>query len=183
MTNKEKTLYRLNSARTAHVRWMNSIKLLISGISVDTESIELTPTESQFGQWYYNEAVLFLQNKPRMVLEDIELILIALHDKYMKIYPIYTKKKKFLDNLLGSKSRVNDHETELSHRYYEELVVLSDKLKQKLRILENQLISLDESHFSVLSVILDESQKHTADRTFMMEENQEKAYFYGTRGR
>lgn len=184
MTDKAKTIHRLNQARTAHIRWINSIKMLISGIS-NTDSIELTPTESEFGRWYYNEAIMFLNDKPRMVLEDIELLLIALHDKYMKIYPIYNKKKNVFGNLLGSKSKVSEHETELSQRYYEEIIALSDKLKQKIRILESQLMSMNDEKFSVLASFIDsQTDKPTLVSTVAEDESPaENAYFYGTRGR
>lgn len=94
MTNKEKFIHNMHQARTAHIRWVHAIKLLISGMDADEKQITLDATHSQFGVWYYSEAMLFNLEISRLVLEEIENILMELHDKYMKIYPIYYENKK-----------------------------------------------------------------------------------------
>jgi hypothetical protein len=146
MTSKERFVHNLHQERSTHIRWVNTIKLLVSGIDINEKHITPDATTSEFGVWFYQEAMLFTLDTPRMVLEDIEELFHTLYDKYMKIYSIYygQKKKPFLGSLLGAKAKVSEHEMELSHRYYEEIVVLSDKLKHKLRILESQLMSFSE---------------------------------------
>jgi len=186
VTNKEKSIHHLHQARTAHIRWVNAIKLLVSGIDVASESIALAATDSPFGKWFYGEAMLFTLGTSRMVLEEIETLLLSLHDKYTKIYPIYygQKKKNLLGDILGRKSQASEYEIELSIRYYEEIVLLSDKLKHKLRILESQLMSLGEEKFDGIAkyIQIEETQ---AVKTEIQEphNNQEEAYYYGTRGR
>lgn len=186
MTKKEKSIHNLHQARTEHIRWVNSIKLLVSGIDVSPESIALSPTESPFGKWFYSEAMIFSMGTSRMVLEEIEVLLLALHDKYMKIYPIYygNKKKNLLGSFLGAKTKASEHEIELSVRYYEEIVDLSDKFKHKLRILESQLLSLGEEKFDRVV----EYNEPVAEKPILLtipesEPISEEAYFYGTRGR
>lgn len=187
MTNKEKSVHNLHQARTSHIRWVNSIKLLISGIDVPPETITLSATDSLFGQWFYEEAMLFSLGTSRMVLEEIEELFLSLHDKYMKIYPIYygKSKKTLLGGLLGNKAKVTEYEIEFSQRHYEEIIVLSDKLKHKLRILESQLMSLGEEKFNLIagyakSEIPEENMNLKIPETLNNEEN---AYYYGTRGR
>lgn len=186
MTNKDKTIHNLHQARTAHIRWVNAIKLLVSGIDVSVESIALSPTDSLFGKWYYDEGMLFSLGTSRMVLEEIEELLLSLHDKYMKIYPIYygQKKKTIIGGLLGAKSKASEHEIELSLRYYEEIIALSDKLKHKLRILESQLLSLGEDKFDAVAGFRNVDVAPSLE--LKIEEpvnNEEEAYYYGTRGR
>jgi len=186
MTNKEKSIHNLHQARTAHIRWVNAIKLLVSGIEVSPDTIALSPTDSLFGTWYYDEAMLFSLGTSRMVLEEIEELLLSLHDKYMKIYPIYygQKKKTLISGLLGAKSKASEHEIELSQRYYEEIITLSDKLKHKLRILESQLMSLGEEKFDVVAGFV--NVEITPPLELKIPEpvnNEEEAYYYGTRGR
>jgi hypothetical protein len=186
MTNKEKSIHNLHQARTAHIRWVNAIKLLVSGIDITAESIALSPTDSLFGKWYYDEAMLFSMGTSRMVLEEIEVLLLSLHDKYMKIYPIYygQKKKNFISGLLGAKSKASEHEIELSLRYYEEIITLSDKLKHKLRILESQFMSLADEKFDVVAGFV--KVEITPPLELKIPEpvnNEEEAYYYGTRGR
>ncbi|MGA9047193.1 CZB domain-containing protein [Sulfuricurvum sp.] len=186
MTNKEKSIHNLHQARTAHIRWVNAIKLLVSGIDVSLESIALIPTDSPFGKWFYAEAMLFSQGSSRLVLEEIETLLLTLHDKYTKIYPIYYghKKKTLLGSLLGVKNKASEPEIELSQRYYEEIILLSDQLKHKLRVLESQLLSMGEEKFTLVSG-LSNSTASTAMEPKILEtpESEEEAYFYGTRGR
>ena len=186
MTNKENSIHNLHQARTTHIRWVNAIKLLVSGIEVSSDTIALSPTDSLFGKWFYDEAMLFSLGTSRMVLEEIEDILLSLHDKYMKIYPIYygQKKKTIISGLLGAKSKASEHEIELSLRYYEEIIILSDKLKHKLRILESQMMSMGEDKFDVVAGFTN------IDTSVPLElkipepvNNDEEAYYYGTRGR
>lgn len=186
MTNKEKSIHNLHQARTEHIRWVNAIKLLVSGIEVSPDAIALSPTESPFGKWFYSEAMFFSMGTSRMVIEEIEVLFLALHDKYMKIYPIYngSKKKNLLGGLLGGKNKASEHEIELSVRYYEEIVDLSDKFKHKLRVLESQLLSLGEEKFDRLS----EFNEPVVEKPIILkipepEPVAEEAYFYGTRGR
>lgn len=183
MTNKEKSIYNLHQARTAHVRWVNSIKLLISGIDIPSENITLSATDSLFGKWFYEEAMIFSLGTSRMVLEEIEELFLTLHDKYMKIYPIYygKNKKSLFGGFLGSKTKVSEYEIEFSQRYYEEIVTISDKLKHKLRILESQLMSLEENKFALVTSDAQEEQMNLQIPEAL--NNDESAYFYGTRGR
>ena len=186
MTNKDKTIHNLHQARTAHIRWVNTIKLLVSGIEVSVESIALSPTDSLFGKWYYDEGMLFSLGTSRMVLEEIEELLLSLHDKYMKIYPIYygQKKKTIISGLLGAKSKASEHEIELSQRYYEEIITLSDKLKQKLRILESQLLSLGDEKFDTVAGFTNVDVTPPLEPKIQEPvNNEEEAYYYGTRGR
>ncbi|MDD5717973.1 MAG: hypothetical protein PHW64_09285 [Sulfuricurvum sp.] len=186
MTNKDKSIHNLHQARTSHIRWVNTIKLLVSGIHVTEGSIELNPTDSLFGEWFYNEAMLFSLSNSQMVLEEIEALLLSLHDKYMKIYPIYygEKKKTLISGLLGGKNKASEHEIALSQRYYEEIIVLSDKMKQKLRILESQMLSMSEEKFDAVAGFTTPVVNETL--TLKIEEpvrTEESSYFYGTRGR
>lgn len=186
MTNKEKSIYNLHQARTAHIRWVNAIKLLVSGIDVSSDNIALVPTDSPFGKWFYAEAMLFSQGTSRLVLEEMETLLLILHDKYTKIYPIYygNKKKTLLGGLMGVKSKASEYEIELSQRYYEEIILLSDKLKHKLRVLESQLLSMGEEKFTLVAGLSDLiTSPEIKPKVQEPLDHEEEAYFYGTRGR
>lgn len=186
MTNKEKFIHNLHQARTAHIRWVNAIKLLISGIDVDEKQITLDATHSEFGLWYYNEAMLFSLGTSQMVLEEIENIFTELHDKYTKIYPIYyrNKKRNILNEFLGGRTRASAHEIELSQRFYEEIVGLSDKLKHKLRIFEAQMMSLSEEKYDELIRFTQPETNIPIEPNVLEDSTQEDgSYHYGARGR
>lgn len=185
MTNKEKFIHNMHQARNAHIRWVNAIKLLVSGIDVNEKQITLDATHSEFGLWYYNEAMLFSLGTSRLVLEEIENFLTDLHDKYTKIYPVYygSRKRNLLTEFLGGKTRASSHEIEFSQRYYEEIVHLSDKLKQKLRIFEAQLMSLSEEKFDELICFTQKEEKIPLSLAIQEISEDQGAYHYGARGR
>jgi len=178
MTNKEKCVYNLQQARTSHIRWLNAIKLLISGVQVDEKEMKPVSTESKFGQWFYNEAMLFSQPNCQMSLEEIDELLSKIYDEYTKIYLIYYGNKQGgLKGVLGFKHKVNKNEAVLSSHYYEELLKLSDQLKKKLRTFESQLMSLSDDKFENIATF---SQEEVVPEA-VKEEKRSDTYLYGGR--
>ncbi|MGD9969613.1 MAG: hypothetical protein AB7S65_04100 [Sulfuricurvum sp.] len=183
---KENYIKHLQNARTEHVRWVNNIKLLISGVDITEKTIPLNPAESPFGKWFYSKALLLSVSNSRNVLEDSEEIFLRLHDVYMKIYPIYfgKKNKGILGGLFSKNTSTSTHETELAQRYYEEIIALSDQLKNKLRIFETQLHATPSEKFEELARFDEEELKPIEPANVVDEENSDdQAYFYGTRCR
>lgn len=179
MTNKEKCIHNLQQARTSHIRWLNSIKLLISGVEMDEQSMKPLPTESRFGQWFYDEAMHFSQPICQMSLEEIDTLLSAIYDEYTKIYLIYFGEGKGgFKSMFGLKHKVNRHEAELSGRYYEEVLKYSDQLKKKLRVFESQLMSLSDDKFDALAAF---SMPEAMPVAEIEKENSDDGYLYGGR--
>jgi hypothetical protein len=149
MATKEAFIQKLKQARNAHISWVNNIKLLVSGIDMDSADIPLSKTECLFGKWLYNEGTVLSMVSTKSVLEEIDELHGQLHDTYMPIYQIFFQNKggNVLNNLFGAKHKVNQNELLLSQRYYEEIVVLSDKLKNKLRVFESQLLATGDEKF------------------------------------
>jgi hypothetical protein len=81
--------------------------------------------------------------------------------------------------LLGLKKKASDAEKELAHRLYDEMVVLSDQIKQKLRVFESQLLSMSEEKFEELGCTAEEEPEPlpTAADT-----DEGTRYQYGARG-
>lgn len=188
MTPKEQFIHNLHQARTSHIRWVNAIKLLVSGIDVDPKQISLDTVSSPFGKWYYNEAMIFSSGTSRLVIEEIEMKFIACHDVYTKIYSIFFAKKKgsILGELFGKQTRASSHEMELGYRYYEEIITLSDQLKNKLRIFEAQILSMDEEKFQTYGALIEEVKVKPINNTIeepTQSATEDKTYFYGARGR
>lgn len=184
MRTKEKYIRHLQQARTEHVRWVNQVKSLISGVDIDSKIIPINPTESPFGKWYYEKAILFSLSNSRSILEEIEKHFLILHELYMKIYPIYFSKKN--SGLLGSMFRINRsisaHETDLAQHYYGEIVALSDQLKNKLRIFENQLHATAAEKFDDVYRF----EKITIQSPAPIEKTEEESgetYYFGARSR
>jgi hypothetical protein len=190
MSNKKKFIRNMQRAKSAHMRWVSSIKLLVSDIDIDIDEKEITldAVNSEFGLWYYNEAVLFSSESTRFILEQIEELLLELHDKYMKIYPIYygTRKRSFLGKLLGGKTPINTHESKFAQQFYEEIVQLSNKLKLKLRAFETLLVNLSEDKFNELSCFTQQKENLKpigVKSEEVSDDDDNGAYYFGARGR
>lgn len=176
---KEQTIHNLHKARTAHIRTLNDVKLLVSGLSVDASQFKLGQTQTAFGKWFHEEAMLFATGNSRMSLEAIENLLLKLHDHFAKIYTIYFNNQSGgIMGLLGKKNKPSDAEKELAQRLYEEMVVFSDELKQKLRVFETQLSSLPEEKFAQLVYVPKEEPKANTET----EDEDTSQYHFGARG-
>ena len=177
---KEKCIHNLHQARTSHIRLLNSLKLLVSGLSVDENKFKSHLSETEFGKWFYEEAMLFSMGNSRLSLDEIENTLLKFNDSFTKIYQIYfDNKASGLGGMFGLKKKASNAEVELAQRLYEEMVVLSDRLKQKLRVFESQLSSMPEEKFTDKIFISTDEPK--AQETVIQEDSGTQ-YQFGARG-
>ncbi len=151
VNNKEKNIDHLYKARASHTKWMNSVKLLVSGLTVEEKAPSPIIQDSLLGQWFYNEALQFAKFNSQQTLNDIESLIEKIYNTYTQIYAIYFGKQSgIIETIFGVNKSTNKHELELASKYYEESLLLSDQLKQKLVILERQFFALSlEQHNEV----------------------------------
>lgn len=177
MKAKELYIKQVQKARAEHVKWVNNIKLLVSGVNIEEKMIALNPVESSFGKWYYEKGILLSFGHAQMVLFDMEKLFLSIHDAYMKIYPIYYEKNKSLiGSLFGRHNNVSAHEAILAKQYYEDIVSISDNLKNKINLLEKILHATSEERFEELVSLENEDASKNA-----LEDD--GAYHYGARCR
>ncbi|MDD5360016.1 MAG: hypothetical protein PHI02_07085 [Sulfurovaceae bacterium] len=180
MKTKELYIKYTQQARAEHVKWVNNIKLLISGVNLDEKVIALNPVESSFGKWYYEKAILLSFSNSQMVLFDIEKLFLSIHDVYIKIYPIYYEKNKsIIGSIFGKRANVSAHETILAEQYYEEIVLISDKLKNKINLLEKILHATSDERFEEFVSFENED----AYKNMLTESEDDGKYHYGARCR
>lgn len=177
---KEKYIHNLHQARTSHVRMLNALKLLVSGLNVDESQFKLNLTESVFGKWFYEEAMLFSMGNSRMYLDEIETVLLKYNDHFTKIYQIYfDNRASGFTGLLGLKKKASNAEKELAQRLYDEMVIMADQLKQKLRVFESQLASMSEEKFAEIDYTPPEEPK---SKPAIEQEDEGSRYQFGARG-
>lgn len=145
MTNKENFLYRLNQARVGHVHWVGMIKLLSSDLLKNKSNLELNSTKIVFGKWLNEDAMLFKDTSCSSIIYEIEKLWGESHHQYMTIYEVCISNQK--KNIFGMRRPLNRSEKQLASYHYQELIVLTDKLQQKLRMLEKQLHAKGEQEF------------------------------------
>lgn len=178
MMAKEKNMYRLYKARTSHLKWVNNIKLLVSGVEIEKKYLPPVAQDSEFGEWFYNEAKQFAQFNSKNVLDEMEELLEEMYSIFAKIYSIYfSKDKGALKAFFGFRNSASQYEKELASRCYEDIVVLSDRFKNKFNALERQLFALADN-------------KHEQVRVFSFEEEEtlkkqndvdDAGYYHGPR--
>lgn len=178
MKTKELYIKYTQQARAEHVKWVNNIKLLISGVNVDEKVIALNPVESSFGKWYYEKAILLALPNSQIVLFDIEKLFLSIHDVYIKIYPIYYEKNKsIIGSIFGKRTHVSPHETILAEQYYEEIVLISDKLKNKINLFEKILHAISDETFEELLSF----DNQYVSKGVAIESEDDGKYHYGAR--
>lgn len=186
MNSKEKNIDRLYKARTAHMQWLNYIKLLVSGLNMKKTPPTPILQDSIFGQWYYNEALHFTHFNSEQALNSMETILEAMYSTYAKIYAIYfARKKGLMKSMLGLNGFVSSNDKELASRYYEDIVFLSDKLKKSLGVLERQMFALPLEEHERVNVYVDVNNKNEDAASTEPERNESEGqkYFNGPRSR
>lgn len=181
MNAKERNLARFYDARTQHFKWFNSVKLLVSGFEIDKGYLTPIPQDTAFGRWFYTEALQFSRFQSKNVLLELENILESIYAIYTKIYAIYYgEKKSAIKSLLGIRQMPNKYEQELASRYYEDLVVLLDKFKNRFKLFESQLISMSEEKHRMVNTIKEEQKQEQKEQKLATQE-EEGVFYHGPR--
>jgi len=153
---KEQILEHLRAAKTAHIKWVQKAKLLISGLDVDEGAIPVDSTECKFGKWFYKDGQVLnaLSNNPLECMQAIESLHFKLHDIYLQIFTIYfsqEKKSGFFAKLFGAKRKeITQKQKELARTYYDDLEKVSKELLDEINRLERRLIAVPEEKIKKL---------------------------------
>jgi len=159
MSLKETTIQHLRKARAQHVKWVEQIKLLVSGIPMEKEKIALSKTEGAFGEWFYGEASSFSTSQCKTVIEEMAEAHTACHDHYLKIYRLVfggnSQSGGLFQGLFGSRNKASSSDLILAQHCYADVVVSSDRLLNRLRIFESQLLATPEEKFKEILMFLE----------------------------
>lgn len=158
MTNKEMYLHHLHQARVEYTRWVGMIKLLSAGLyDTSKQAIELNALEIEFGKWFYQEAMLFSEGTCTSTVSEMEALWTEIHSHFMDIYEVCAQKQK--NSFFGIKKPLSDAAIKISTVHYHEIIMLSDKLKNALRLFEKQLNAKGEDEFEIFGNYLS-AQEH-----------------------
>jgi hypothetical protein len=160
MTNKQTFLHHLHQARVEYIRWVGMVKLLSAGLlETNKQDLELNMSEIDFGKWIYNEAMLLRDTSSVDTLNDIESLWKNIHTNFMQIYEVCVLKNK--SSIFGRKKPLSEGAIRISAVHYQEIITLTDMLKQKLTLLEKQLKAQGEEIFESYGdyLIAEESTK------------------------
>lgn len=180
MSYKQNNIQKLYKARTDHLKWLNNIKFLLSGIKKDIKLNEPILHESEVGQWFYGNALQFSQFNSQLVLDEMEELLEKMYEIYGNFYTVYQNAGgSKLKSFFGMDKGLNHHEAKLLSEYYDEIVLLSDKFKNKLKVFERQIMALDEIKHELIQNF--EASKKPVNETISNSSESLKEYNYGPR--
>jgi hypothetical protein len=161
MSTKEQFIVQLRQARAQHLKWLNNIKLMVTGISIDASKVPVNQSESAFGVWLYEKAMVFATANSKNVLAEIDSLHTLCYEHFLKIYHTLNSNRSggLLQNVFGSK-KASENELLLAQKYYEELVGASDNMINRIRLFESQMLATVESKFDELVLTSDEPSVH-----------------------
>ena len=147
MSSKEKYIHSIRTARTYQVKWANQIKLMVSGVTVEKDTIPIDQTDSEFSKWLYDEAMIFSTSNAKNVIDEMIDLHGRCYDIYLKIYgTLFSGQKNGIMAMFGSK-KASPNDLKLAQNYYEDLMKTSDQLLGRLRSFESIMLSLPETKF------------------------------------
>ncbi|MEJ2501497.1 MAG: hypothetical protein P8Y65_10355, partial [Campylobacterales bacterium] len=152
MSSKEKYIQHIRGARTHQHKWINQIKLMVSGVTLDKEAVPVNQSDSDFSRWLYSDAMAFSTSNAKNIIDEMIELHTKCYDIYLKIYgTLFAGKTGGIMAVFGPK-KASASELKLAQNYYEELLPASDRLLSKLRTFESLMLATQESKFDELLV-------------------------------
>jgi len=177
MSKKEDFLEQVRQARIEHKKWVNQVRLIVSGLAKNKNTIALNPSDSKFGNWLYSKAIAYSIANSKLILGDIEVLFDSCYGEYHKIYSLLFKENEngLFTSLFGAK-KASGSDYQIASQYYEVLLENSDKLLNKLLVFENQLNATNTEKFDR---VLHE-EKQTLKEKEVVEGTKEQRYYRGS---
>ena len=152
MSAKEKYIHSIRTARTHQVKWANQIKLMVSGVTLEKETVPVDQTDSEFSKWLYGEAMIFSMSNAKNIIDEMVDLHGRCYDIYLKIYgTLFAGQKNGILGIFGTK-KASLNDLKLAQNYYEDLMKVSDQLLSRLRSFESIMLAQPESKFDELVV-------------------------------
>lgn len=178
MSDKEIYITHLRRARSEHKKWLNQVKLLVSGHLDALLDVPLDQSKSEFGRWFYEEAVIFSSVNTKETFSVIEKLYGECYDEYLSIYGALSTKKSGLLGSFFKTATPSRNDFIVAKNYYEVLIDLSDELMGKLRVLESQMLATGAEKFEGL--FEDTSLMAKKQESHAMKPTHEKRYYRGS---
>ncbi|WP_345969252.1 hypothetical protein WCX72_07735 [Sulfurimonas sp. HSL1-6] len=152
MASKENYIQNIRNARTHQLKWVNQIKLMVSGVSSEKDAVPVNQSDSDFSRWLYDDAMVFSTSNAKSVIDEMIELHTNCYDIYLKIYAtLFAGKSGGLMGVFGSK-KASASDLKLAQNYYEELLPASDSLLKRLRAFESVMLATPQTKFDELIV-------------------------------
>jgi hypothetical protein len=177
MSIKEQYIEQAREARIEHKKWVNQVRLIVSGLETHRDAIALNPSSSPFGEWLYSKAMSYTISNSKLVLGELELLFDKCYEEYHKIYSVLFQDKdsSILASFFGTK-KASSSDYKIASQHYETLLMYSDKLLSKMQIFENQLSATSFEKFERVLQELPPKEKEEA----VAPKQKEQRYYRGS---
>jgi hypothetical protein len=178
MSSKEKFIQNIRTARTQQLKWLNQVKLMVSGVMHQKDAIPVNQTDSEFSRWLYNEAMIFSTSNAKGVVDEMVDLHTQCYDIYLNIYGIlFGAEKGGFMGMFGSK-KASRNDLMLAQNNYNQLVQLSDQLLGRIRAFESMMLATAETKFD--EMIFEQIDAPAATETEdTHSDSKQKIYFRG----
>jgi hypothetical protein len=149
---KQKVLDNIRAARLGHVKWLDRVRVLVSGGEISENEIPLEATSCDFGHWFYSDGQVLLAIFSAASVKKLEAKHKELHQSYMKIFKIYfdTSSQSFLAKLFNKRKEITERDKVDAHEELAYLEGISEELIAYLNIFEKNLNNIEEKDFEKL---------------------------------
>jgi len=146
---KNEIIQKIRDARLAHIKWVQRAKSLVNGFPIEKDAIPLSYDSCAFGQWFYGDGQILRAIFNEKSVNEVENFHIELHDEYMNIFKIYFDLNKlgFFAKIFKNTKKISEYEREQATRHLRALEEISQKLIQRLNIMETKINMADEEIF------------------------------------
>ena len=140
-------LKEMESARLAHIKWLQRVQRLIENMPVSDSMIPLNPVQSGFGHWLYSNGLEYKElARLTSTVENIKKYHEKLHYTYVNIYKIYfvdSKRSWLFSKLLSTHKEIPSQQQNTAYKYFEELQDISQKLIKEFDSLHRNITRVD----------------------------------------
>lgn len=182
MAVKDTYIQDIRTARMQQLKWTNQIKLMVSGVLSQKDALPLNQSDCPFGKWLYEKAMIFTTVGSREIVDEMITLHTQCYDIYLDIHNIlFTAEKGGFIGIFGSK-KPSANAVKLAQNEYEKLVAVSDKLIDRIRVFESQMLATPETKFDTLIIVPEPEAAATedvAEKIAPIEKPKEKIYFRG----
>jgi len=150
---KEAILKQLRDAKSEHTKWVLRAEMLVKGVNLNEDAIELEYIKCKFGKWLYSEAQkLTVIPELKEIIQRIMEYHKELHNAYLEIFEIFFKNKGFFATLFNTPKKITPKEAQKSQENFDKLEEISQKLLAELENLELKIIELKEGELEKMMI-------------------------------
>ncbi len=140
---KKRMLNDTHNAKIAHKRWLRRLNHLVDNLPVDIKTLPTDARKTEFGQWFYNNAIKCNQiPQLKYYVTLIDFLYREMHTSYLKIHSLYSSNSitsKLLKTLHPSQPQISTKQLKIAQFYRNDIESLSKELLTFLDEFEKHL--------------------------------------------